>query len=150
MMSYMIKEVKWGVNGGGPFACEVFVSVLFTDGTDNMWLSNYEYDSIPTFYLSKEDIFDYLRNYNEDDELINDGLEERMISSFHDIILEDYDTIFESMKKCNNKDAINLIKAVIAITRCGNEDMGDLIKSLTNVDLSTIEVPTSDVEEDYN
>ena len=153
-MNYYIDNVKVGLTEGGVSMCgpvdpSVVVSVQFhcEDG-NQYWFHCVEFDGMPSFYITEEDMFDKLI---EEDEGFYDWLNRCCaINRFEDIRLSgEYDEIFERMDRMAGHPAIPFLRYVIALVRCGMGEVKELTKMGIGKDAAAINVPISDVEEDY-
>lgn len=151
-MNYIIEEVKCGITEGGlacgPVDGNVIVSMKFNDGKETKWLNNVEVGGIPNFYLTDKDIFDDLLKDDFDDEEYTKMLDETFVSSFSDVILGEYEDIFESFEKAD-LNTVKLIRAIIWVTRCDMDELNSIIESLTGKSVDEIDVPITDVEDGF-
>ena len=120
----------------------------FIDGKETKWLNNVEVGGIPNFYLTDKDIFDDLLKDDFDDEEYTKMLDETFVSSFSDVILGEYEDIFESFVKAD-LNTVKLIRTIIWVTRCDMDELNSIIESLTGKSVDEIDVPITDVEDGF-
>ena len=73
-----------------------------------------------------------------------------MIHEFDGIAFDDqYSTTFESMAEDPENPAVPLIRYLIALVRCGMDEVEDLIQMASGKYADELDIPASDVEEDY-
>ena len=124
-------------------------SIKFDDGNGEKWLSVSEVEGMGSFYISDQDIFNRLNNVGEYDEELQEILDFSP-EDFDGVPLkEDYDAIFEYAQE-NNSDALQLVRYAILVTRCEEEDLQDIIELGEGKFIDEIEVPMSDIEEEFN
>ena len=146
MSRIKILEVKCEADS---LADVVNTSVKFDDGDAEKWLSVAEVEGMASFYISDEDIFDRLNNIGEYDEDLQDILDSSPEDYEGVPLKEDYDAIFEYAQE-NNSDALQLVRYAILVTRCDAEDLDDIIEMGEGKFIDEINVPMSDIEEEYN
>lgn len=131
MGKYYIKEVKYGVSDGGvacgPVGENVNVSVNIIEGNKSYWITNSEVTGIPNFYMTDIDIFDKLMNINSENEEFVEYMNEKFIDKFDGILLGEYEDIFESIAKSSDNSAAKLIRYIVLITRCKEDEVDNLI-----------------------
>lgn len=152
---YFINDAKCGVSSGSGIACgpvpeAVTASVQFKkDDGPFMWLTLSEFDGIAGFYLTEDDIYDKVLDIDGDDEEFVDKLnEEYYINSFDGISFGDYGEykdIFQSIEENRDNPAGKLIMYVIALVRCGWDELPGLLeagkgKYANEIDLSGVNV----------
>ena len=151
-MNIKINDIKCDLSDEG-FDSSVVASVYYTLDNESKWLHIIETDGIPDFFLSKDDIHGKLIEEGDDIDARIDFLDKYRINKFEGVKFDElsYDNLFE---KINSKDIDPLIKKlfrlIILIVRCDYDDLKDLIKKYKTKNLCDIDVPCSDVEEDYN
>lgn len=152
MGRYMVNDVKCGVADGGvacgPVSGAVNVSVNISDGEKNYWISSAEFEGIPNFYITDDDIFDGLMNPFENDEFI-EFMNESFVDEFEGISLGEYQDIFESIKENSGNPAVALIRYMILLTRCSMEELDAFLNMAKGKYIDDLEIPASDVEEDW-
>ena len=127
----------------------VNTSIKFDDGNGEKWLSVSEVEGMGSFYISEQDIFDRLNNVGEYDEELQDILDSSP-EEFDGVPLkEDYDAVFEYAQE-NDSDALQLVRYAILVTRCPEEDLQNTICLGEGKFIDEIDVPMSDIEEEYN
>ena len=141
----LINDVKVGVSEGGiacgPVDGAVNVSVQIREDDRTYWLSNSEFEGIPNFYFSEDDIFDKLQS--PDDDAVEE-LNDAFIDEFEGIALGEYKEIFDSVKTNEENPAAALIKYIILLTRCSTEDVDEKValakgKYVDELDIKDIE-----------
>lgn len=149
MKTYLIKDAKCKVLGG-PFNASVLAAVKVFDSEQEWWLTNWEYDGYPVFYQSKEDLFDKIISADEsgEEDSFNE-LEQYIITEMEgDISLESYEAFYTSINGTEINPTAQLVRYLIALTRCDMEDLDDIINRAINKNIDDIDVPPSDFEED--
>lgn len=153
MKRYFIEDAKCGITRGGmacgPVPGHVVASVRYNDGTESNWLTFVEVDSILNTFLTEEDIYDMVieENFGDDE---YDFFETHDIGEFNDIELGgDYSDVFDSISEDPDNPAVPLIKYLIALVRCEMEDIDHIINLGKGHFADEIDIPVSDVEEDY-
>ena len=147
MGKYYIEDAKCDVVGG-PLNSSVLASIKYTDGEKTNWLTNWEYDGFPQFFLTQEDLFDRIADGDIDEDM-EDELDNLFCHEFEGIVLGDYETIFALAEQNPTSDALSLIRYLIAITRCDPEDTKDIISNGIGKDVSELDIPLSDLELEY-
>lgn len=151
MGKYFINEVKCGVSEGGmacgPVEGAVNVSVNVTDGDNTFWLTNSEFTGIPNFYITDEDVFD---KFMDVDDEFAEFFGDQFIEEFEGISLGEYDEIFESISDNKDNPAVALIRYIILLTRCSNEEVDDVIAMAKGKYVDELDIPASDVEEEMS
>lgn len=152
---YYINDVKCGVSSGSGIACgpvpeAVTASAQFKkDDGPFMWLTLSEFDGLANFYLTEEDIYDKVQDIDGDDEEFIDKLNgEYYINSFDGISFGEYGEykdIFRSIKENKDNPAANFIMYLVAIVRCGWDELPGLVeagkgKFADEIDLTGVDV----------
>ena len=154
MKRYLIENAKCGITDGG-FACgpvggNVVVTVQFKEDKKTQYLSVVEVSGIPNYYLSEEDIFDELVKEDFDDMKFQAVMDASYITDFNGIEFGcEYSDVFESISDDKNNPAVPLLRYVIALLRCPMEDVEGMVKMASGKYADEIEIPTSDIEEEY-
>ncbi|MGI6110020.1 MAG: hypothetical protein ACOYB8_09305 [Eubacteriaceae bacterium] len=155
MKNYFMEDVKCGVTEDkmspcGPVSGLVAATVKVKDGDKEYWVTNVEVMGIPNFYVSDKDIFQDTLEENYDDQEFSDYLHSCEISSFNNLeISGDYDTLLEAIFNDTENPAVPLLKYLLALTRCEMDQTDELINRGKGHYADEIEIPVSDVEEDY-
>ena len=128
MKKYFIEECKCGISRGGvacgPVGGAVIAAAKYTVDGNTKWLTNVEFDGFPGFYLTEESIFEKV----VEDDLDEEELTNSFIEEFDGVALKgDYDEIVNSMKKNEENPANALIKFLIALTCCEEDQVETLI-----------------------
>jgi len=154
MKRYFIETAKCGITEGGmacgPISGNVVVTVQFKEGSTTQWLSLVEVEGIPNVYLSDKDIHEALVAKDFDDEEFTEYMDEHFISDFNGIDFDaDYSTTFESIADDPENPAIPLIRYLITLVRCDMDEVDDLIQMATGKYADELDIPESDVEEEF-
>lgn len=151
MKRFFIEEVKCGVSEGGmacgPMSGSVVATVKYRDNeNESKWIYLVEVDGITNYFLVDEDFFDKL--IEEDDktiEMMNDGA----IREFNGISLGDGDYDFDSLRENKDNPAVPLIRYIIGLVRCETEEIDGLVAIAKGKYIDEVEIPISDLEEEY-
>lgn len=151
MKRYFIEEVKCDLtNGGlscGPVSGSVVVTVRFNEGSEPKWLSVVETEGIANYFLLNKDVHTEL--VEEDDETI-DSVEEHYVYDINGIELDpEYSGTFESIADDPENPAVPFVRYIIALVRCDMDDVTALIEMATGRFVDELEIPISDLEEDF-
>ena len=157
MKRYLIEEAKCGVTDGvmtphGPMPGHVMVMVKFReDGKKSpQWLNLVEADEFPNVYLTDEDIFDKLMEEDMEDTEFEEYLDEHYLEEFEGIPVYDYADLFEGIAQEPDDPAVPLIRYMIALVRCAMEDVEPLIRMAQGRYADEVDIPVSDLEEEYS
>ena len=143
MAGLWIEDVKCGIgeNGmacgpaGGPVVAEIKVR---TDGNETFYMCLAEMMGSPNFYRTEESTYDIHMDMDADEEVF-DKLNEHCLDT------GDYSEIFEDPEAEN----YDLYRLLIALVRADWDEMEELQKRSTGRYLHEIDIPVSDVEQDY-
>ena len=154
MERYFIETAKYGITDGGmacgPVFGSVVVTIQFKAGSRVRWLSLVDVDGIPNVYLSDKDIHEKLAAEDLDDEEFTEYMDEHFINEFEGIAFgEDYFTTLESIDEDPKNPAVPLIRYLIALARCEKDDVEELIRRASGKYADEIDIPLSDVEEEF-
>lgn len=153
MKKYYIEDARCDVSTGG-FACgpvggEVVATVRFSADGRSQWISMIEFEGIPMVFLTDTDLHDYIAN-NTSDRDYAEHLEQYMIEEFNGITCSsDYNDIFDSVSDDPDNPAIPLLRYLIALVRCSWDEIGPLVAMAKGHYIDELDIPISDVEEDY-
>ncbi len=152
MKKYLIEDVKCAISAGG-FACgpisgNPIVSIRFKDGDETRWLSLVEVEGIPNCFLTEEDIHEKLISEDFDDEF-TDYLDQHSVGEFNGITFGEYTDIYYSISQNSENPAIPLIRYLLTLARCDTADEKKLIEMSKGKYADELEIPMSDIEEDY-
>ena len=146
MKNVKIEEVKLGCTGTG-FACgplpgNIVCEVAYAedDGTKG-FLSVIECSGMPNFFRTPFPMYEELLANEPDEDRIQE-IEENY--SF------DYDGEYENMFADPDPDWFDLLRYITAIVRAPEGEDQDIIDITTGRWLNQIEIPVSDVEEDFH
>ncbi|MBR6706594.1 MAG: hypothetical protein IKI84_07945 [Clostridia bacterium] len=151
MKRYLIEEAKCGLTRGG-FACgpvsgSVVVTVRFNDGSGSRWCTAAECDGIPNFFLLDRDVHD--KAVEEDDKTL-EWMGTYFTHDFDGVEVGDYFDMFAGFAEDPEKAAIPLIRYIIALLRCAVDEVDGLIEMAVGKYADELDVPISDIEEDYS
>ena len=151
MGKYFIEECKCGVSCGGvacgPVEGSVNAAVKFTADGESKWLTNSEFTGIPNFCITEDSVFERFMENDISEEFAN-YLEDKFVSEFENIHLAgEYEDIVASLHENEENPAAALVRFVIALTRCENDEVEGLINKGRGHFAEEIDIPVSDVEE---
>lgn len=154
MSRYFIENAKCGVTEGGmgcgPISGNVVATIQFKDGNATQWLSLVEVEGIPNVYLTEKDVFEDLVAEDFEDTEFIEYMQEHYIDEFEGIEFDDdYSTTFESIAEDPENPAVPLIRYLIALIRCEMDEVNELIERATGRYVDEIDIPVSDVEEEW-
>ena len=152
MKRYFIEEVKCSISAGG-FACgpisgNPVISIRYKEGNETKWLSLVEVEGIPNCFLTDEDIHEKLVSEDFDDEF-TDYLDQHSVGEFNGITFGEYTDIYYSISQNSENPAIPLIRYLLTLARCDTADEKKLIEMAKGKYANELEIPMSDIEEDY-
>ncbi len=152
MSKYFIEEAKCGISASG-FACgPVFgnpvVTIKFKDNNQTKWLNLVEVEGIPNCFLTDEDIHEKLLSEDSDDKF-TDYLDQHSVGDFNGITFGEYTDIYYSISQNPENPAIPLIRYLLTLARCDAADEAGLIEMAVDKYTDELEIPLSDIEEDY-
>ncbi len=153
MEKYLIEEAKCGITDGGmacgPVAGTVVAEVKFKKGRKTMWLCLSETDGIPEFTLADRDIYDDLMKEDIDDEFV-DYIGDHHVYEMDGLELgEDYDELFANISETPDAPVVPLIRYITALVRCDMSEVESVIAMAEGKYADEIDIPMSDVEEEY-
>ena len=153
MKKFFIEEAKCDITNGG-FACgpvsgNIAVTVKFNDGKDEKWLSLVEVEGIPNFFLANKDVHDDIVKEDIDDNEFTEYLNSHAIDEFEGITLGEYVDILESISDDPENPAIPLVRYLIALVRCDRSNEEGLVEMAKGKYADELDIPISDVEEEY-
>jgi hypothetical protein len=151
MKRYFIEEAKCGVSEGGmacgPMSGSVVAAVKYKENeNESKWIYLVEVDGITNYFLTDEDVFDML--IKEDDETI-ERMNECAIREFDGVSLGEGDYDFYSLQENEGNPAVPLIRYIIALVRCEMEEIDALVALANGKYIDELEIPLSDLEEEY-
>ena len=154
MKRYFIESAKCGVTKGGfgcgPIPGNVIATVQFNDGETTQWLTLAEVQGIPNFVLADKDIHEAMLKEDFDDDEYVDYMQDHFIGEFEGIEFgEDYATTFECIASDPENPAAPLIRYLITLTRCGMDEVEELIQLASGKYTDEIDIPQSDVEQEF-
>ncbi len=150
---YFIEEVKCGVTAGGmacgPVPGNVVASVRYTFGRVENWFTMIETDGIPTVFVTEEDVFEEILKDDFDEEF-EEYLEYHEIDLLNGIQLNGgYEVMIDTIMEKPESPAAPLIKYMMALVRCETGAVPGLIRMAEGHYVDELEIPVSDVEEEY-
>ena len=154
MKRYFIMDAKCGMSEGGiscgPVSGTVNASVKFIESNKAQWLSLSEYDGFPAFYLTDDDILDSLVEENFDDEKRWNYIKDHEVSEFDGITTYgEYEDVLDSIKEDPQNPAVAMIRLLITLVRCEEGEEEKLISTASGKYVDELDIPTIDIEEDY-
>ena len=153
MEKFFIEEAKCELTKGGiacgPVDPNVVTTVKYKCGDETKWISLVEVMGIPNFLLSEKDIHEGLVKEDDSDKEFWDYVHEINIGEFNGIELGEYGDIFASFADDPENPAIPLIRYMIALTRCPLDQVEDLLNMARGKYVNELDIPASDVEEDF-
>ena len=154
MKRYFIEEAKCDITAGGmacgPMFGNVVASVKFREGDETQWLNMIEVAGTLEVALTEKDIFDDLVKEDFENEEFYEYLDEHCIGDLNGIVFgEGYRDIFESIEDDPQNPAVPLIKYIITLVRCDMEDTEGLLAMAKGKYADELDIPMSDVEEEY-
>lgn len=154
MKRYFIEEAKFGESEGGiscgPVSGSLIATVKYTESGKTQWLSMAEYDGFPNFYLADKDIHDELVKEDLEDENFVDYTNSLAIDEFDGVqIGGEYEDLFAVLSEDPENPAVDLIRYLIALIRCDEDDLEGLIQMAKGKYADEIDIPVSDVEQEW-
>ena len=154
MKRYFIENAKCGITAGGmacgPIPGHVVTSIKYNDSKESKWLNLVEVDGIPNLFLTDDDIYEDLIRDDYENDAFYENLNEHAIDEFNGITFDDdYYGTFASIADNPDNPAAPLIRYLIALVRCRMEDTESVIQLGTNKYADELDIPASDVEQDY-
>ena len=141
-MGAKVQEVKQAYDEYVNWCDDVVVSLHYkVEGEKDMWLSIYQRDNMPCFYLSNEDIFDKLLRIRQNPEVLR-----YRIGYFYGFKLDWYEAIYPALYRLIDSLYAKLIKMVCYIAR-ENSTAINFINNNKGKLVNNIYVPTTDIEE---
>ena len=151
MKRYYIEDAKCDVSNGGmacgPMPGSVVAAVKYReDGNGPRWLYMVEFDGIPNCFVMDEDVFDKL--IEEDNETIR-RTASIVIGEFDGVSLGCGEYDFASLEENEENPAASMVRYIIALVRCGMDEVDALVALAKGKYIDEVEVPLSDLEEEY-
>ncbi len=150
MKRFLIEDAKCGISNGG-MVSDVVACVRFNDGDVAKWL--YYIDTgagIPMVCETYDDIYDKLIENNGDDEEFYKYVDNHTVSEFNGLEIGDEgELIFDSIYSDPKNPAAPLLKYIVTLCRCGSENTDGLINMAINKYVDELEIPASDIEQEY-
>lgn len=148
MKRYLIEEAKCGITDGG-MASSVVASIKINDGSVTSWLTLVDVDGIVNLFMTDRDIYEEILQNDFSDEF-QAYLNSHTIDDVNGLeFSEDYASAFSSISDDPENPAVPVVRYLIALVRCDMEETEGLIRMATGKYADELDVPASDVEEDY-
>lgn len=144
MQRFFIEDAKVGIEYMGFAGAAICTAVKFYDGKGSMWLSVCEFEGIPTFFLSKKDIFDVIMNT----ETYLDAEEDEVAELYGIDLHGEYRDIFESIYKNPGNPFVSLLQYAILLTSCSQEETEPYLAMGKGKYADELELPMSEAEKD--
>ena len=141
---YQIVDARVEVCSGGPDPAIIVAEVELMPQTAKgkpVFYTLSEAEGMPAFYKTKESVFDKLMNPDEDEDVISDIVNKHTLYEG-----ESYADFFENHKGIECYEGLRYL---IYIMRADWDKTKAFIKKTKGKNLSEIEIPKSDVEEDW-
>ena len=146
MTNYKILEVKCEVND---LAMYVVTSIKYYDGIKERWFNLVEIEGMPSVYITNDDIFEKLLYAKDDDDEFINLLNNSYVEEFEGVpIAGVYEPTMEYFQK-NKGHVVQFVRYAIYITRCDMQDLDEAIQLGVKHNIDEIEIPISDIEQDY-
>lgn len=154
MKRYLIENAKCGITDGGiacgPVSGSVIATVKFKEGEKSQYFSLAEVSGFPNFFLTDKDVFDDLIKEDFSDKEFESYMNASYISDFDGLELGgEYEDVCSSIHETPENPAVPLLRYIIALVRCPMEDVDGLIQMAAGKYADELEIPISDIEEDY-
>ncbi len=109
-----------------------------------------DFEGFPNYYLSDEDHHDELVEEDFEDEQFTEFLDEHRIDDFNGLELGgEYPDLFGAIAENPENPAVPLIRFAVAMVRCSTDEEEELIRMATGKYADELDIPVSDVEEEY-
>lgn len=141
---YQIVDARVEVYSGGPDPAIIVAEVELMPQTAKgkpVFYTLSEAEGMPAFYKTKESVFDKLMNPDEDEDVISDIVDKHTLYEG-----ESYADFFENHRDIECYEGLRYL---IYIMRADWDTTKAFIKKTKGKLLSEIEIPKSDVEEDW-
>ena len=121
--------VKCDVAYVGPGVGIVNTAVKFTVDGKSKWLTLSECEGCPQFYLTDDSIFEKLMDQEFNDEEFVEFMSSEYLDEFEGIHIGEYEEIEDAIEESENTTAATLLEYIIAVTRCGMEELDTYIEA---------------------
>ncbi|WP_294114696.1 hypothetical protein [uncultured Fibrobacter sp.] len=141
---YQIVDARVEVCSGGPDPSILVAEVELMPQTAKgkpVFYTLSEAEGMPAFYKTKESVFDKLMNPDEDEDVISDIVNKHTLYEG-----ESYADFFENHKGIECYEGLRYL---IYVMRASWDDAKAFIEGTKGKNLSEIEIPKSDAEEDW-
>lgn len=146
MCRYFIEKIQVGLTDSGIPDRNVLVTIQYhKNDNPSQWLSNADCGGICNIFLNDYNAFELLLSGDAEDPQWGVG----MTNSFEGIDFFDYEDMFEYFLNNPEATAVPLMRLLIALTRCSDEEAKSLISNAEGKFVDEIDIPISDIEEDY-
>ena len=139
-----VQEIEQAYEGYVNWCDDVVATINFEIGDKAYWLSVYQKDNMPGFYLSQEDIFDRLLHVRQNPELMR-----YRILFYAGFKLDWYENIYPAIYRLIDSNEAKVIRLICYMARERLSDVQDLIRHIEGKYLNDIYIPTTDIEEMY-
>lgn len=146
MAKYLIEEVKLDQGKGG-MACGPVsgpvIGEVKVKGTDEkeFYLSLAEVDGLANFYKTE-------RSTIKDQ--LNDDWTDEFLHYMNDHFLDDVGDYYDLFEKCREDELYEVYRYLIYLVRSEEKDVQPFIKKSVGKYADEIDIPVSDIEEEYN
>ena len=153
MKRYLIEEAKCGITDGGmacgPVSGNVVASIKINDGSVTSWLTLVEVDGIVNLFMTDKDIYEETLQNDFSDEFLA-YMNSHAINDVNGLVFsDDYASAFSSISDDPKNPAVPIVRYLITLVRCDMEETEGLIQMATGKYADELDIPVSDVEEDY-
>lgn len=154
MSRYYIEYAECGVTDGGcacgPGSGNVITTIKYKDDKNkSQWLSLAEVQGTINFYLTDENIYQRLITEDFEDDKFVDYLEKHYITEFDGLKLGgEYEELYASISSNIDNPAIPLIRYIVALTRCAEDDMKEIVSLGVGKFIDEVNIPEIDIEKE--
>jgi len=122
---------------------DMVVSIKYIiDGEKEMWLSLYQRNDVPCFYLSSEDIFDKLVHIIQ-----NPIVMRNRIQYFYGFNIDWYETMFPAIQRLSSSPFAQLIRLICYFARENEDKAQAFVNNYKNHLIGSFDIPTTDIEQ---
>ena len=139
-----VKEVEQAYEDYVNWCDDVVASIEFDVNGSSFFLSIYQKDNMPGFYLSEEDIFNRLLHVRQFPELMK-----YRILYFAGFKVDWYENIYPAIYRLIDTQYAKLLRLICYMARENIKDVEEMIKHNKKKFLDDIEIPTTDIEEQF-
>ena len=124
------------------------IADILADMAEDMEDMSESWDPVEEDMEDMTEGWDPMEEDMEDTEF-DEYLDEHYLKEFNGIAVYDYADLFESIQEDPDNPAAPLIRYAVALVRCAMEDVDDLIRMAKGRYADELDIPMSDVEEEY-